>query len=100
MGTVTDQPAVPYQPPAPMPGTPPSGIASNRDIRGMANKAKQTVTSRQQNFLAMMRDSAPQVASQPVPQPMTPVQKFANAAAGLVTHRDSIDKFVDWVLFG
>lgn len=92
MGTNSDQPAVPFLPPAPKPGVPPSGIATSRNIRGQANQAKHAVTARQQNFLAMMQNNTPEAE--------TPVHKFANAAANLLVNQDVVDRYVDWVLFG
>ena len=108
MGVNTDATAVPFHPPAPQPGIAPSGITmqDNQNIRGMANKARQDVSSRQQNFLAMMRStnspSIPQTAQtqpQQQPAPAAPQQMYRQAAAKLVEHADTIDKFVDWVLF-
>lgn len=91
MGVTTSPPVAPYQPPAPMPGVPPSGIASS-PIGAMADRAKQTVSNRHQNFLAMVRANTPQAA--------TSEQKWANAAANLSVNQPLIDKFVDWVLYG
>jgi hypothetical protein len=108
MGVNTDATAVPFQPPPAMPGLPASGINNRQDIRGMANKAKQNVSARQQQFLSMVRNNATpsQQAQQapaqmPAPAPvMSPEQKFANAAAALEAKHDVVDRFVDWVLFG
>lgn len=99
MGVTTDQPAVPFMPQAPKPGVPPSGIVSQPNIRGMANKAKGVVSERQRQFTAMMNDSSQQPQQPQQPQ-ITPAQKYANAAASLAVNQDIVDRFVDWVLFG
>jgi len=93
MGVSSDMPAVPFQPQAPKPGVPPSGIISQPNIRGLANRAKGVVSERQRHFNAMMNDSAQQ------PQ-QTPEQKYASAAASLEVNHDLVSRFVDWVLFG
>jgi len=89
MGAITDQPAQPFVPPAPKPGVPPSGIANDRSIRGLANRAKASVADRQRQFINMMNNTA-----------QSDEQKYANAAAALEVSHDVVDKFVDWVLFG
>ena len=102
MGVNTDAPAVPFQPLPPQPGVLATGINNRQDIRGMANKAKQQVSSRQQQFLSMVRNNAtPPQPQQPVPTPtVTPEQKFASAAAALEANHELVDRFVSWVLFG
>jgi len=40
MGVSTDATAVPFKPLPPQPGMPPSGIAAQNNIRGIANQAK------------------------------------------------------------
>jgi len=96
MGTITDQPAVPYMPPPPAAGVAPSGIAQHPSIRGMANQAKANVSNKQREFNTLMHSS-----DQQPPQPVvSPVQKYASAAAALEVNHDIVDRFVDWVLFG
>jgi len=103
MGVNTDAPAVPFRPMAPKGDIPPSGIANEgqRDIRAMANEAKNKVTERQRRFMAAVGENA---TSSAVPQPsssrdLPPVEKYANAAASIVVHSDSIQRFIDWVLY-
>jgi len=101
MGVASDQPGVPFKPQAPLPGLLPSGImGSGQNIRGMANKAKETVSARQQRFMAMLtatnNDTPPPSTT---PTPYTPAQ-YIKAGQLLVDHHEEIDRFVNWVLFG
>lgn len=94
MGVNTDIAAKPFQPPPPAPGTAPSGIVGHQNIRGMANKAKQQVSDRQKRFLAMMRNNAT------IPHTSAPSnEQYVKMGAALEEHRDTIDRFVNWVLF-
>ena len=49
----------------------------------------------------MMQNNATpgETQGQPQPQP-TPQQMYVQAAANLDENHDTIDRFVDWVLFG
>lgn len=104
MGVSTDAVAVPFQPQPPQPGALPSGIAQNQNIRGMANKAKQQVSDKQRQFISMMQHNATpaKTVAQTMPQVAqpTPVQKYASAAKALNENHDTVERFVDWVLFG
>jgi len=100
MGVNTDVTAAPFQPPPVSPGVPASGISSHQNIREMANKAKKQVSTRQQQFLSMVRNNATASQQSPPAPAIAPEQKFANAAAALEANHDLVDKFVSWVLFG
>jgi hypothetical protein len=116
MGVASDQPAVPFKPQTTPPGLLPSGIMGRgQDIRGMANKAKENVSSRQQRFMQMLAAPSGSATQAPPPgqlsqpaqpqQPMTVQSEYTAAqyikAAQLYTaHRAEIDRFIHWVLFG
>ena len=98
MGVNTDVKAPPFQPIPPKPGVLPSGIAGRQDIRSMANNARQRVSSRQQQFLNMVANSAtPDASAQPAE---APAAQYAKMGRLLDENRDIVDRFVDWVLFG
>ena len=107
MGVASDQPGVPFKPQAPLPGMPSSGImGQGQNIRGMANKAKENVSARQQRFTQMLattnaatQPQQPAQPAQPAAAQVTPEQ-YIKAGQLLVDHRDQIDRFVHWVLFG
>ena len=80
-------------------------MGQGQNIRGMANKAKENVSTRQQRFMQMMATTGsytrPQQPAQPAPgQAATTPEQYIKAGQLLVDHREKIDKFVHWVLFG
>jgi len=103
MGVSTDATAVPFKPLPPQPGMPPSGIAAQNNIRGIANQAKKQVSERQRNFLSMARNNATPSAAQVQPNTQQPAAvtqgMYVQAASLLADNHDVIDRFVDWVLF-
>jgi hypothetical protein len=106
MGVSTDATAVPFKPLPPQPGVPPSGIAQQNNIRGIANQAKKQVSERQQRFLSMASNNATPSAiqTQPIQQQApatapTAQGMYVQAAMKLADNHDVIDRFVDWVLF-